>query len=113
MQAVEVLSKIKKSDILISDRVRKKIENKGLEVDKVLDKIFDFKDLKFEAKQNGSFELIYDYSGKFNLIVILFINDTVRLATAWKSSKAIEKLLKKATHIYDYRKNITLNKMNK
>jgi len=113
MQVIEILKKIKKSDILVSQKVRKKIEDKGLDVDKVLDKIFDFENLKIDAKQNGSYELIYDYSGKFNLVVILFINDTVRLATAWKSSKAIDKLLKKATHIYDYRKKITLNKANK
>jgi len=113
MQAVDALKKIKKSDILVSERVRKKIEDKELDVDAVLDKIFDFNDLKFEAKKNGSYELIYDYSGKFNLVVILFINSTVRLATAWKSSKAIDKLLKKATQTYDYRKRITLSERNK
>lgn len=113
MQAVETLKKIGKSDILVSDKVRKKIEDKGLDVDEVLDKIFDFKDLRVEAKQNGSYELVYDYSGKFNLVVILFINSTVRLATAWKSSKKIDKLLKKATQVYDYRKKITLSGTNK
>jgi len=109
MRVIEILKKIKKSDVLISPRVRKKIENKELSVDEVLDKIFSFDDLKIEAKQNGSYELIYNYTGKYNLVVILFVNSNVRLATAWKSSKSMEKLIKKATHIYDYKRKIDLD----
>lgn len=108
----EVLRNKNKSGILVSDKVRKKIEDKGLSVDEVLDKIFDLDDLIIEAKQNGSYELIYNYSGRYTLVVILFINSNIRLATAWKSSKAIDKLLKKATYIYDYRRRISLNKGN-
>jgi hypothetical protein len=39
--------------------VKKKIEDRGLSIDEVLDKIFDLDDLIAEAKQNGSYELIY------------------------------------------------------
>ena len=106
----EVLRNRNKSNILVSDKVRKKIEDKGLSVDEVMDKIFDLDGLIIEAKQNGSYELIYNYSGRYTLVVILFINSNIRLATAWKSSKVIDKLLKKATYIYDYRKRISLNK---
>jgi uncharacterized DUF497 family protein len=110
MKITEILKNNKKSDILVSEKVRKKIEDKGLSIDEVLDKIFDLDNLIIEAKQNGSYELIYKYSGKYTLVVILFINSNIRLATAWKSSKKIDKLLKKASHIYDYRKRITLDK---
>jgi uncharacterized DUF497 family protein len=113
MKITEILKNIKKSDILISEKVRRKIEDKGLSIDEVLDKIFDLDNLIVEAKQNGSYELIYKYSGKYTLVVILFINSNIRLATAWKSSKKIDKLLRKATHIYDYKKRITLNEINK
>jgi hypothetical protein len=113
MKIAEILKSIKKSDILVSDRVRRKIEDKGLLVDEVLNKVFNLDDLITEAKQNGSYELIYKYSGRYTLVVILFVNLNVRLATAWKSSKKIDKLLKKSSYIYDYRKRITLDKTNK
>jgi uncharacterized DUF497 family protein len=113
MKITEILKNINKSDILVSEKVRRKIEDRGLSIDEVLDKIFDLDNLIVEAKQNGSYELIYKYSGKYTLVIILFINSNIRLATAWKSSKKIDKLLKKATYIYDYKKRITLNKINK
>jgi len=112
MPIIDFLKKIQKSDILVSDKVRRKIEGKeqGLTVDEVLNKIFDFRSLRFEAKQNGSYELLYDYSGKYHLVVILFVNTKARLASAWKSSKSVDKLLKKATYIYDHRRKISLGK---
>jgi hypothetical protein len=109
----EILKNKSKTDILVSERVRKKIEEKGLSIDDVLDKIFDLGNLIIEARQNGSYELIYNYSSRYKLVVILFINSNIRLATAWKSSKVVDKLLKKATYIYDYRKRISLDKINK
>jgi len=109
----EILKNKSKSDILVSERVRKKIEEKGLSIDDVLNKIFNLDNLIIEARQNGSYELIYNYSSRYKLVVILFINSNIRLATAWKSSKVVDKLLKKATYIYDYRKRISLDKINK
>jgi len=41
--------KIKKSDILVSEKVKKKIEDRGLYIDEVLDKIFDLDNLIVEA----------------------------------------------------------------
>jgi len=70
----EILKNKSKTDILVSERVRKKIEEKGLSIDDVLDKIFDLGNLIIEARQNGSYELIYNYSSRYKLVVILFIN---------------------------------------
>jgi uncharacterized DUF497 family protein len=74
MKITEILKNINKSDILVSEKVRRKIEDRGLSIDEVLDKIFDLDNLIVEAKQNGSYELIYKYSGKYTLVIILFIN---------------------------------------
>ena len=112
MEIKGILKNKNKSDITVSDKVRKKIEDRGLSIDDVLNKIFDLDNLIIEAKQNGSYELIYNYSGRYSLVVVLFVNSNIRLATAWKSSKAVDKLLKKATYVYDYRKKISLNNSN-
>jgi uncharacterized DUF497 family protein len=83
----------------LSEKVKKKIEDRGLHINEVLDKIFDLDNLIIEAKQNDSYELIYKYSGRYTLVVVLFINLTVRLAH-WLKEYEIMKGISKIFHIF-------------
>ncbi len=91
-----------RNNILTSNKVKVKIEkNTGLTFEKVLDKLYDFNSHVIAAKYvGGDYRIICELSSKFHLVIILFINDNVRIATAIKSSKNVEKLLKKSKIIY-------------
>ena len=104
----EALEKVGKNNIKISDRIKNKIErNTGLSINTILDKLYDFKSYVFAAKYiSGDYRIITELSSKYHLVIVIFINYEIRMATAFKSSKDLEKLLKKSQIIYNITKKI-------
>ena len=96
------LQEVGRNNVLISDKVKVKIEkNIGLSIEEVLDKLYDFNSHVIAAKYvGGDYRIICELSSKFHLVIILFINDNIRIATAIKSNKNVKKLLKKSKIIY-------------
>lgn len=102
MPVKEILSKFKAEDVLISDRIKKKIADRGLAAEEVVKKLFDLESLEFEAKKNGSYFLVYSLSGKYRMVIVAYVNGKIRIATAFKTSKKIDKLLKRSQSVISY-----------
>jgi len=102
----EILKKFDEDDVLISERIKNKIFDRGLGVEEVKKKLFDVSNLEVESKKNGSYFLIYSLSGKYRMVIAAYVNDKIRIATAFKTSKKIDELLKRAKSVIRYVKKI-------
>ena len=105
MAVKEFLEKFDKKDILFSLHSAIILEERKLEKDFILDKLFDFESLEAEAKQNGTSVLIYEHTSKYHIVIVISTeNGRPKIVTAFKSSKKIEKLLKRAKGTIMYTK---------
>jgi len=66
--------------------------------------LFDFEKLVFESKQDGTYLLIYNISGEYHLIIVIAVNDEIRIVTAYKTSKKIQKFIDKYGGYYYVKK---------
>lgn len=106
MSIKEILKKFNKTGVLISEKVKNKISDRNLKVGEIVGKLFRVDDLEFEAKKNSSYFLIYSLSGKYRLVIVVYVNKKLRIATAFKSSKKIDLLLKRAQSVISYVKRL-------
>lgn len=102
MAIKEILKRFDEDDILISERIKNKISDRDLTVDGVKKKLFDLGDLEVESKKNGSYFLVYSLSGRYRMVIVIYVNDKIRIATAFKTSKKVDKLLKRAQSVISY-----------
>ncbi len=70
----------------------------------LIETLFNFEKLVMEAKQDGTHALVYDISDKYHLIIIIAINDEIRIVTVFKTSKVIQKLIEKYGGYYYVKK---------
>lgn len=108
MSIKEILKKFNEDDILVSERIKNKIYDRGLTIEEVRQKLFDIRSLEVEAKKNGSYFLIYSLSGRYRMVIVIYVNDKIKIATAFKSSKRVDKLLKRAQSVISYVKRTPL-----
>ncbi len=107
----EILKKYGKNSAIFSKHAIETLQERKLEKEFILEKLFDMESLEAEAKQNGTTLLIYRYSGKYHIVIVVAIeNGAIKIITAFKSSKKIEKLLKGAKAIISYSKIIPSDK---
>jgi len=102
MSIKEILKKFNIDDVLVSERIENKLSDRGLAVEEVKQKLFDINNLEVEAKKNDSYFLAYRLSGRYRIVIVIYVNDKIRIATAFKTSKKIDKLLKSAKSVISY-----------
>lgn len=69
--------------------------------------LFEFDKLKFESElqENGTYQLIYEISKRYHLVIFVAVDGTITVVTAFHSSKALEKLIK-GSGVYWYVKKV-------
>ena len=79
-----------------------RVSKTGLSEEAVMSKLFDLDSLETEEKQNGTHKLVYSLSGKYRLVVAVARNGKLRIVTAYKTSKKIDRLIKYSRNVIIY-----------
>lgn len=109
MSIKELIQRTDKKNIIFSKHAIDTLEERNLEQSFIVQKLFETDKFEIEAKQNGTYMLIYRHSRKYSIVIIIIPeNDMIKIVTAFKSSKKIEKLFKHAKAIISYTKIIPL-----
>lgn len=109
MSVKEILEKVKRENVVFSKHSVENLLDRKIDTNFVLEKLFDFDNLEAESKQNGTHVLVYSLSSKYKLVIVIsFENGVVKIVTAFKSSKRVEKLLKRSKGIIVYSKIVNL-----
>ena len=114
MHIAELLKKIAMENVIFSKHAAEILEERKLSNEFIIEKLFDLESLKAEAKQNGTTILIYSHTSKYHIVIVVSAeNNSIKIVTAFKSSKRIEKLLKSAKAIISYSKIIPSGENNR
>ena len=104
MSVVDFLKKVSKDKIKFTKHSKERLKERGLSEAYLRKILFRFEKLKIESKQDDTYVLIYEISRRYNLVIFLAIDKEVRVISAFKTSKKIQKLIKRFGGYYMIKK---------
>ena len=105
----KLIKNYNKENIKFSKHAEIRLIQRKLDKDFVIQKLFDIDNLISEEKQKdkSTYKLVYESSSKYRLVIVVTLSKRfVVIITAYKTSKKVEKLIKKTGALYISKKLI-------
>ena len=93
----ELIKKYEKNAIKFTSHAEIRLTQRNINKKFIVDKLLDINSLVAEENQSDNkLKLVYDHSRSYYIVIMLEIcENCVKVLTAWKSSKKLDKLIKK------------------
>lgn len=104
MSIVDRLKVLGKDKVKATKHLKEKLDERGLSMDYLKEMLFDFDKLRIENRQDSTYVLVYELSKKYHLVIFIAINNEIRIVSAFKTSKKIQKLIEKFGGYYMVKK---------
>ena len=96
MSFKELFEKYSKADAKFTKHAKIKISEMNLDENFIIDKLFDIGKLIYEEYQEPkkTYKLVYEHSNEYLIVIVVSLNKSVNIVTAYKTSKRIQQLIK-------------------
>jgi hypothetical protein len=96
-----------KSKVIFTNHAKVQILQRNLTEDFVLEKLFQLDKLLAEKyhEEKKTYKLVYDHSNEYKIVIaIAFENSILKIVSAYKTSKKLDKLIEKGGFIHIYKR---------
>lgn len=90
-------------DVEFTEHAKNKLKEMPFNRNFVIKKLFDINKLIYEEFQENrrTYKLIYEHSARYSIVIVVSLTPkSINIVTAYKTSKKIQKLLKKMGTVY-------------
>lgn len=108
MAFADLIKDILPKDVIFTKHVELRLFQRKLTREIVADTLFKIEDLLYEEfqKDSNTYKLIYSHSGKYKLVIALSLAFAgLKIVTAYKTSKKLEKIIKSRGTVQVYRRS--------
>jgi hypothetical protein len=107
MAFADLIKGMSPEKVAFTKHVELRLSQRKLDGEMILDILFKLENLLYEEfqKDTSTYKLIYSYSGRYKIVIAVGLDSKgLKVVTAYKTSKKLEKLIKSRGMVQVYRK---------
>ena len=95
----KILKKYTENDVRFTKHAKIKLKQMPFDEEFVVKKLFELDKLVYEEfqKDKGTYKLVYEHSARYLIVIVVsVVPKSINVVTVYKTSKKLQKLMKKA-----------------